>query len=250
MNNPHTAWVKRIPGESSPRHQLVCFPHAGGGASFFRPWRAVLPSDVELLVIQYPGREDRLREPFVETMDQLVAGVSAWLSPELSVPSTFFGHSMGALVAYETVRQWQRMGLPLPERLVVSSQFAPGELPVNDLHLRCDEDLLDAVEKLGGVPSDVRRTAELREFTASLIRADYQVLETYEPSDGEPVDVALTAFCGQHDLAVTPDDVVRWSAFTTNTFTQHTFPGSHFYVRSHQVDAVSTVTELMSRISR
>ncbi|KNB49788.1 thioesterase II family protein [Streptomyces caatingaensis] len=224
-------WIKRLPGDAVPRRQLVCFPHAGGTASFYRPWRAALPPDVELLVVQYPGREDRLTEPFAESMDELVAGVSAELPAELDLPFRFFGHSMGALVAYETTRQWERMGLPEPGHLVVSAQYAPDALPAGDIHLGTDDDVLAEAERLGGTGPEVRRTPELASLVAALVRADYQVLETYRPSDGEPVGVPLTALGAKDDPEVRPEDVAGWSAFTTGAFALRLFPGGHFYLR-------------------
>ncbi|MFI9230639.1 thioesterase II family protein [Streptomyces rimosus] len=237
-----SAWVKRLPGAEPAAHHLVCFPHAGGGASFFRPWWDTLPPATELLVIQYPGREDRLQEPFAETVEEVVEGVSSQLTAELDgTPVTFFGHSMGALIAYEVARHWERLGLPGPERLVVSGQYAPGELPPQDVHERDDDGVLEVVERLGGAASDVRRSPELKEFVAALTRADYRMLDGYEPFDGEPVTAALTALCGRDDPAVSPEDVARWRDFTTGPFELLRFPGGHFYLRDGRQAVISAL---------
>lgn len=249
MSHPAgSAWIQRMPADRHARHYLVCFPHAGGGASFYRPWRIELPPDIGLLVIQYPGRENRLTEPFAETMEQLVDGVSAQLPAELDAPFTFFGHSMGALVAYEVARYWERMALPAPDRLVVSGQYAPGELPPQDVADRDDDGVLTMVEWLGGASPGLHRTPELRSLIAESVRADYRMLAAYEPFDGEPVSAALSAFCGLDDPAVSPADVARWSSFTTGPFGQLSFPGGHFYLQDHRRETVSALAEAMSSL--
>ncbi|MBN9747739.1 thioesterase, partial [Amycolatopsis sp. A1MSW2902] len=180
-----SAWIKRIPGEGPVRQQLVCLPHAGGGASAFRPWRPLLPPEVELLAVQYPGREDRTGEPALTDLAELAEAAADALAEVLDAPYTVFGHSMGALVGYELLNVVRQNGFPAPRRLIVSSQFPPGLLPDRGVRDFGDEAVLDLVDWLAGGTSGIRADSRLSAFVAGLVRADYEAVETYRPAAAE-----------------------------------------------------------------
>src|SRR5689334_14969295 len=94
-------WFRRYRRVTDPRLRLVCFPHAGGSASAYRSWAALLPSDVDMLAVQYPGRQDRLAEPCLVAMEQLTDAIVTALAPLCDRPLALFGHSMGASLAHE-----------------------------------------------------------------------------------------------------------------------------------------------------
>ncbi|MEU9608305.1 alpha/beta fold hydrolase [Streptomyces sp. NPDC048057] len=243
-----TPWIKHVPGPVPPRHQLVCFPYAGGGASFYRPWRAGLSPDTDLLVVQYPGREDRIDDPLVDDMGELAELLGVELAPLLDLPFTFFGHSMGAAVGYEITRGWAESGHPTPDRLIVSSQFAPPRIDVDDLLHRDDEGVLAELVRLGGIPADVRPGTDLAQLVVDLVRNDYRVLESGRfGADAPPLDVPVAAFCGAHDPSVTPRDVREWADFTRRDFTEHVFDGGHFYPRERPAETVAAVAGLIAR---
>ncbi|GAA1920367.1 thioesterase II family protein [Streptantibioticus ferralitis] len=246
-----TPLIKHAAGAASPRHQLVCFPYAGGGASFYRPWRDELPPDVDLLAVQYPGREERIDDPLIDDMDELADLLAAELAPLLDLPFTFFGHSMGAAVGYEIARRWERSGYPTPDRLIVSSQFAPPRIHAGDLLRRDDDGVLDELVRLGGIPGSACESPELVRLIVSVVRNDYQVLESCRFGDDAPaLDLPITAFCGADDPAVTPQDVREWADFTRVCFTNRIFDGGHFYPRERLTEIVAAVTELLARPAR
>ncbi|GGU47413.1 thioesterase [Streptomyces albospinus] len=243
-----TPLIKQAAGASPPRHQLVCFPYAGGGASFYRPWRDVLPPDVDLLAVQYPGREERIGAPLIDDMDELAGLLATELAPLLDLPFTFFGHSMGAAVGYEITRRWEESGFPTPDRLIVSSQYAPPRIHAGDLLRHDDSGVLDELVRLGGVPESVRENPELVQLIVSVVRNDYQVVESCRFGAQAPaLDLPVSAFCGADDPAVTPQDVAEWSAFTRAEFTHRVFDGGHFYPRERLVETVAAVAELIAR---
>ncbi|GHF66348.1 pyochelin biosynthetic protein PchC [Amycolatopsis bartoniae] len=239
-------WIRRMPGSADTDYQLVCLPHAGGAASAFRPWRAYLPASVELVAVQYPGREDRMDEAPLTDLEELAAAVGAALLPSLSRPFVIFGHSMGALVGYELVRQLTAATGPLPELLVVSSQFSPGELPDHGIRFRDDEGVLDEVERLSGEIEELRRSPELTAFVAGLVRADFAAIETYR-SPRVALPVPLAAFGGDDDPALAPDHLQAWKDVAGAGFSHHSFPGGHFYLRDHQ-RTVSAIVRLVAEM--
>ncbi|WP_043264388.1 alpha/beta fold hydrolase [Streptomyces sp. CT34] len=246
-----TPLIKHAPGAAPPRHQLVCFPYAGGGASFYRPWRDELPPDIDLLAVQYPGREERIDDPLIDDMGELAELLAAELAPLLDLPFTFFGHSMGAAVGYEITRRWAESGFPVPDRLIVSSQFAPPRIHAGDLLRHDDEGVLDELVRLGGVPGSVRESPELVQLIVSVVRNDYQVLDSCRfGADAPALDLPVTAFCGADDPAVTPRDIREWAAFTRAGFTERIFDGGHFYPRERLSETVAAVSELLARPAR
>jgi surfactin synthase thioesterase subunit len=227
------------------RPRLFCFPHGGGSAAEYIRWARHLPA-VELHAVQLPGRGTRLSEPPLTGMDALVAAVVGAMPA--GRPYSMFGHSLGALVAYEVTRALTRAGRDLPDHLVVSGFPAPStrrtEPPVHELP---DDELIREVgRRHGGLPSEVLGDPELKAITARCLRADYQVLETYEWRQGDPVDVPLTVFAGQDD-AIGSDALQAWQEHAAPEITLRMFPGDHFYFREHRTRVLRALTAELAR---
>ncbi|MEV5715466.1 alpha/beta fold hydrolase [Amycolatopsis mediterranei] len=222
-----------VQGQARPgRPKLFCFPHGGGSAAEFVRWSRRLPS-VELSAVQLPGRGSRLSEPVLSTMDEVVAAVVD-VMPTMA-PYSVFGHSLGALVAYEVVRELRRTGRRLPDRLIVSGFPAPStrrtEPPVHGLP--DDELIAEVATRHGGLPGEILTDPELKAMVARYLRADYQVLETYEWRPEEPLPVPLTVFGGRDD-SIGEDELRAWQEHVTEAITVRQFPGDHFYFRGNR----------------
>jgi pyochelin biosynthetic protein PchC len=236
--------LRRWPVRPNARAQLVCFPHAGGSASSFRPWSGLLPETVELVVVQYPGREDRFGEPMVDRMDVLVDGICDALAGVLHRPYVLFGHSMGAVVAYETAQELRRRGVAGLRRLIVSGRETPQRRFGGDVHRRDDDGLCDELMRLGGTPGDVLAEPELRRTVLGYVRNDYQLIETYEPAPAGPLDCPISAFTGSDDPELTVDGAARWAALgqvTGGSPDVEVFPGGHFYLGPQRARVVEAV---------
>ncbi|MFF8594826.1 thioesterase II family protein [Streptomyces sp. NPDC015220] len=211
-----------------PARRLVCFPHAGGAASFYRPWAQYTDPSVELLAVQYPGRENRFREPLIPTMDPLVSAVTDELSALPPLPTVFFGHSMGAAVAYETLLRLEHAGASQVTRLCVSGRSPDGSAGPA---VRTDDDVVETVRSLGGTHADVLGDPEMRELLLPVIRNDYHLIDGYRRRPDAPALRAdVHALTGDRDPRVTPEEAAEWSALTSGSFALTVLEGDHFYL--------------------
>jgi surfactin synthase thioesterase subunit len=225
-------WVRRFDRKVGPVGRVVCCPHAGGSASAFRPLSLRLPAPVELLAVQYPGRQDRLAEPVVDDLVTLAELVTEALGSWLDQPFVLFGHSMGATVAFEVARRLERMGV-VPAGLFVSGR---SPLPRNDeaVHLRDDDGLLREIKALSGTDDKVFAEEELVRMVLPAIRGDYRAVETYRYAPGSDVSCPIVALVGDTDPKVSPAEAAEWAKRTSGGFQLRVFPGGHFYLFDHE----------------
>lgn len=218
--------------------QLICFPHAGGGASAFFPWsKALAGHSVEVAALKLPGRESRLREPASADLSEIVAAIVTALAPVGERPLAFFGHSSGARLAFETVRRLRELGRRLPVHLFVSGASAPNVPRTGaPLHLIRDEAtfLNEVSRRYGGIPETVMEHLELRSLIAPALRADLEMHERYVYQDAPPLPIPITAYGGEQDTTVSPDGLARWREQTTGQFTTRMFTGDHFFLNERR----------------
>lgn len=231
--NPETnPWIAYRKPRPSPRLRLFCFPYAGGAASTFRGWAEALPDGIEVCPVQPPGREGRIREERLRSMDALVAALDEGLGDELDgAPHAFFGHSMGSVAAFELARRRRAAGRSEPQHLIASAHIAPPvpwrEEPIWDLP---NPRFKERLEELNGTPKEVLEHPELMELVEPLLRADFEINETYEYSPGEPLTCPVTAVGGVGDDEVSREDLARWEEVTSGPFDLHLLPGDHFFL--------------------
>ncbi|MET7339320.1 alpha/beta fold hydrolase [Nonomuraea sp. NPDC005650] len=238
-------WLHRP--HPSPRGdvQVVCFPHAGGSASFYHGLSAALSPSAELLAVQYPGRQERRHEPPVQDLRVLAGRVADVLGPGDGRPRAFFGHSMGALVAFETALALGEHG---PLALFVSGRRAPSRVRHDMLHLLDDHDLVRHLKALNGSESAVLDDAELRAMVLATIRADYRAIETYRFAGGAPVGCPIVALTGDADPLTSLAEAQAWEAHTGGGFELHVFSGGHFFVRDHNAAVAETILKSLETI--
>lgn len=156
----------------------------------------------------------------------------------------FFGHSLGALIAFEVCRGFRRIGTALPDRLIVSGLGAPHlpprRPPIHDLPER---EFIDELRRLDGTPDEALRNAELMELLLPMLRADSALSETYEFTDEPPLACPIVAFGGQDDEDAPVEDVREWRVHTNGPFTYRIFPGGHFFLHEHERDVANEVAK-------
>jgi pyochelin biosynthetic protein PchC len=239
-------WFRVFRAVGRPQVRVVCFPHAGGAASAYRSWPRWLPSDVELLAGCYPGRQDRLRETPLTTMDELVTGVVDALTPLLDRPTALFGHSMGASVAFEVTRRLEATHGDRLRRLFVSGRRPPW-LVKTTVDPDDDAALIAEVRRLGALDPALLEDDDLRELMLPSLRADYRVLADYQAVAGPPIRTPIVGYLGDRDPGVSVDEVREWSAATQAEFASRVFPGGHFYLVDQER---ALVTDLAGRLDR
>ncbi|CAN5691730.1 N/A [soil metagenome] len=243
-----TSWFIRRQPRPAVGKRLLCFPYAGAGASVFRDWDGAVPADVEVLAVQLPGRETRLRERPVDDVAEVVAHLVRDIEPYLDCPVVFFGHSMGGLVAFELARALIRAGLPAPAGLIVSARRAP-RLPHVDAPLHSLDDTSFVAEiqrRYGGIPEAVLEHRDLLELLLPALRADIHALETWQYTPATPLDCPILALGGAEDRRVTAADLDAWAAETRGAFSRHVVPGGHFFLQSARPQVLSLVASVLS----
>lgn len=222
--------------EASPRVRMFCFPHAGGGNSFFHGWSRSLGSQIEVLPVQLPGHETRLREAPFDRLVPLVQVLIENLDSHFKRPFVLFGHSLGALLAFEFARQLRQAHLPLPLGLYLSARRAP-QLPDTEPplhHLPDDELTYEIQQRYGGIPKQILEYPELLEIFLPVLRTDFAMVETYQYQAQDPFDFPITCYGGADDPMTTHAHLMAWQAHTRGDFKVNLFPGGHFYLQAHK----------------
>lgn len=240
-----SAWFQHFGSAEKPIARLFCFSHAGGAPAAFRLWREGIPEQVELIGVQLPGRGNRLREPPITSIPDLTTQIVSQISPYLDRPYVFFGHSMGAVLALEVAHALRMAARAGPAHVFLSARRPP-HLPrlEADLHRLPDDAFLKLLgHRYGGVPSEVLKEPELLALLLPALRADITALETFTPSEVEPLTCAISAFGGDADHLVTLEQLRSWRGYTSGPFRVRQFRGGHFYLNDARADVVREVAE-------
>lgn len=236
-------WILRPPGGRDAALRLFCFPYAGGGGSAYMSWARETPCSIEVCAVQLPGREGRLKERPHTRISELIDATFESLEPYLDVPFALFGHSMGALLAFEFARRIRRAGGPAPARLIASGHRGP-ELPrryAAIAHLAEPEFIAEIGQRYGGVPDEVLRQPELMALLVPCLRADMTLIEHYRYSEAEPLDCPISAYGGREDPEATESQLSAWRSETRASFTVRQFSGGHFYIRDARKELLAAV---------
>ena len=240
-------WLLRPAPRARPALRLFCFPYAGAGASAFREWDRGLPTELEVAAIRLPGRESRFLEEPYESLEPMIEALIEVLALHRDAPFAFFGHSLGALVAYELTCALHDRGAPLPVHLFASGRVAPHlKDPDGDVHKMTDAQLVQELRERGQTPEEVLESEELLEMLLPAVRADFAVAELYRPRSRPPLPLPLTAFGGTADTDVPEFTVRAWADHTSAAFTSRMFPGGHFFLDEHREPLLRAIGEALA----
>jgi medium-chain acyl-[acyl-carrier-protein] hydrolase len=209
------------------RCRLFFFPHAAGNAAFYRPLRRLMPPEIDLCPVELPGRAARLDERPLTSMSALMERLREVLARLMTVPFGFFGHSVGAWMAYEAARQLRSVDGRTAVHLFISGRGRPGA-PADPPPERSDHDLLAVLNRFGGTPHAIMQRPELIAALLPVLRADLAIAETYTADPGDCVTCPITAFGGADDVSHS-GSLESWKTFTRGQFRACLFPGGHFY---------------------
>lgn len=227
---------------TAPTPKLYIFPHAGGSAQYYVPFANTFTSDVKRIAVQYPGRRGSHDLGAFTSIEDLADRVCKMLEPldQSDGSAAFFGHSMGALLAFEVARRLDEAGNPIAA-LFVSASGAPGRVGYDHIG-ESDRGLLNAVSELTGVNPEF---LENEEFAAKILPTlrGLKAIANYQCPPGATVSCPVFAFFGDDDEVATPEKVAPWAERTTAEFSARMFPGHHFYLTEHLPELVSDIEE-------
>ncbi len=240
VGSPGAAVVVPFPNADA-AERLFVFPHAGSGVNYYHFLaKALVSSRFEVVLVLYPGRELRTREDPIESMDELVSLLQEELGPCWDGrPFQFFGHSMGALAAFELAHRLRTERKPEPHRLILSGRLPPHSA-TNVLKMEglSDAAFLDAVgHRYGAIPQAILENEDLCALILRAMRADFVLMERYQSREREKLTQPLLLVNGRDDRWVDRDHVAEWDQHTLGRVTNHFFDGDHFYLPQH-VDAL------------
>jgi surfactin synthase thioesterase subunit len=235
-------WLRRFHHGPAGSPTLLCFPHAGGSASYFRPLSKALADRMNVLAVQYPGRQDRIREPCLSTMDELADAVYPAVDALLDGPVALFGHSMGATLAFEVATRLKQRRETSPLALFVSGRRAPSKRRSGEnVHLLDDRGLVGELCRLSGTDTRLLEDQAVLRMILPPLRGDYRAIETYVHRPGTPLDCPVVALVGDADDTVDMAEARAWEAHTEGDFAVHSFAGGHFYLAEHEAAVAALI---------
>lgn len=239
-------WFPPFQESADARLRLFCVPFAGGGAGIYRTWPMTMGPEIQVLAVQLPGRERRMREAPYTAMEPLVRDLTDAMRPLLDRPWAIFGHSLGGAIAYEVALRLHAEGRG-PEHLIVSARRSPDlPLPHAPLFALPDDRMVAECERYyGPLPAMLREHPSLLATFLPTMRADFQLLDTWRPTQGIQLACPITTIGGADDHAIPPETLTGWARCTRGPYQRHVLPGGHFYVRDND-----QARDLVTRVLR
>ncbi|MDH6705983.1 surfactin synthase thioesterase subunit [Kitasatospora sp. MAA19] len=236
-------WIRQYHQPTGAGPTLLCLPHAGGSATAYVGLSKALSATAEVLVVQYPGRQDRIADRPVDDIRELARRIADALDPWLDRRPVLFGHSMGSVVAYEVALELQARTGQGAAGLIASGRAAPSVRQDRGVHLRDDAGLTDELAELSGTATALLTNHELMAAVLPALRSDFRAVETYQGAPGARVDCPISAYGGAADPHVSREDLLKWRDHTTGGFSARWFPGGHFYLQPQQSAVAAAVAQ-------
>ncbi|KUJ64430.1 oleoyl-ACP hydrolase [Streptomyces albus subsp. albus] len=234
MTSHTDKWIRRFQPAAADAPQLVCFPYAGGSASYYFPLAKALAPGIEVAAVQYPGRQERYREPCIDDIAALADAVYPAVRELADRPLALFGHSMGAVLAFEVALRLEERAGVKPEVLFTSGRRAPSRHRAEDnVYQRDDAGVIAEMRALEGTDSAVLQDPELMRLVLPALRSDYRAIETYRGAPDAAVSCPMVTLTGDADPKVGVDEARDWERHTTGDFDFRVLPGGHFFLNDH-----------------
>ena len=213
--------------------QLICFPFAGSGASLFYPWVSSLSSKFEIWAFQAPGHEELMDQELISDLGQMKKYIHQKVLPILKPPFILFGHSLGAVLAYELSKELQTKNL-IPATLIVSGRQPPHlkSKKASISHLK-NEDFINEVFQFNGIPRELLNSNEFLEMAIPILRADFQLAENYQIQIEEKIKCPIKVIGTTLDQWIDLHEISQWSNATENSCEISIFEGDHFHLKQN-----------------
>lgn len=234
---------------TAPAIQLFCFPYAGASAAPYLRWRTKLPAFIQVIPVELPGHGRRIDEPLVHTMSGVIDQIAPWVSSQITGRYALFGHSLGALTAFECALRLQARGQPAPEVLFASGSPAPSE-PLRDRPAfdreASDAELVNELRRLGGTPALALENPELMALMLPIVRADFAIAASYRGSQRPAIKAPIRVLAGT-DEAHAPAALRAWADHTYAECAVQHFAGNHFFIHECEGDVLASLVNHLSR---
>lgn len=245
-----SAWLTRFSCPSRPKLRLVCFPHSGASGYVFRNWPNHLPSEVEVYGVHLPGRAHRLSEPCLRDLSTALRIMVSEFGFIFRAPFAFFGHSLGATLAFELARLVPEPWKPNLRGLLLSGTAAPQVPPRRGpFHRLPDAALKRQLLAFEGTAAEVLDNDEFMALTLPVVRADFEMAETWDSPAGQPLGCPLFCYGGDSDQETWPSELEAWRFWTSNTFKMRLYPGGHFYLFENPQVLSDLAEDLLARLT-
>ena len=215
----------------------------------YHTWSRIIPTEIDFVPIQLPGREIRIRDPLIHDLSELTSQLVPAIAPLLDKPYALFGYSMGALIAFETARVLEKSGYPQPEAVFAASRQAPSLPPQVDPFFDLPEDQFwDRVRKLNGCPDEVFQMPEILELIGPVLRNDLRLCDSYTHQDNTLLSCPIRAYGSENDALTPLEALDAWENHTENVFSRKIFPGDHFFIHQQAEALVADITETLQTL--
>ncbi|KAF7767751.1 hypothetical protein PCIT_a3839 [Pseudoalteromonas citrea] len=233
-------WVVTPEKKDSKATRLLCFPYAGGGISSFWSWSKLVASNIEVNIIQNPGKGSHFKTPPIDDMEMLVTQLMPNLKEVLSGDYIIFGHSLGSRIGFEVARRALSCGLNAPKHFFVSGSGSPDKTCLKKTPRELsDREFIQQLKDIDGTPKEVLESQELMELYLPMLRADFKIAENYFFNGSDVIPCDVTVITGKEDK-ISFEKLMGWDRFFINTEVQFC-NGGHFFIDTHQQELMQLV---------
>jgi len=228
--------------------KLFCFPYAGASATIYSKWNRYIPDGIELIPIELSGKGGRMGEKLYNSLDEAIEDIYKLLIKHINdSPYCLFGHSLGALIAYELYQKLKKKNKNLPSMLFISGSSPPHRKKSGIHHLLADKEFKEYIITMGGIPKELIEDEMLFDYFLPALRCDFKMVETYSFSHGNhvPIDTGLAVLYGKSDPLVDPQEVKEWEDYMQGEFFTKSFDGDHFYINEQTENVVNFISDCL-----
>lgn len=234
--------------EEAKKTKVFVFPYAGGGASAFKDWQRQF-AETEIVIVQYPGRENRIKDPPLDNLELLVTEVFHDIRALINDGTPYFllGHSLGTKVAYELALLIQKNCLPWqPSGVILSAGKAPCCREDNPIHHLDDAGFIKGIGRFAGTPKEILENKALMGVFAPMLRADFKMSEIYHRDTVEKINCPILALMGTEDTELTLEELLLWREYTTAAFTYKSVQGAHLFINTNRTIVIDTIKNFVN----
>jgi medium-chain acyl-[acyl-carrier-protein] hydrolase len=243
-HNSRSRWFESLSNAGAPLLRLFCFPYAGGSAHVFREWQRHLAPEIDVCLVHLPGRARRIGERPHTRVGPLVEELADAIRDEVHGRFAFYGHSLGALISFELARELRRRNYNMPVGLFLSACRGPIRVrAVRPTFNLPDQELMAEMQKLNGTPKEVFEYPEMQKVLLPLLRADFEITDTYEYLAESPLACPITVYAGEQDQHSSVKDMAFWEVQTSAECKTRVFSGDHFFIQSQKAEFIKILRQ-------